>query len=66
MHKYLRSLGQYDGTSGFQVDDITDPVQIEGLMETRQSGFGELRAIKYSADIADFVTKLVGISCQTP
>jgi hypothetical protein len=52
--KYLRSLGQYEGSSGFEVSDITDPDQVGDLMETKESGFGELRAIKHSASIADY------------
>lgn len=50
--KYLRSLGQYEGKNGFQCEDISSP---EGLspemLETRDSGYGRLQAIKHSASI---------------
>ena len=52
--KYLRSLGQYEGDSGFQVDDITVPEQVEESMETKMSGFGPLEAVKHSASIEGF------------
>ncbi|KAK8098911.1 CoA-transferase family III [Apiospora kogelbergensis] len=52
--KYLRSLGQYDGRSGFDgapelpsaAGDM-DP----GLFETRATGFGELRGVRHSAAV---------------
>ncbi|QVM10778.1 hypothetical protein D8B26_005431 [Coccidioides posadasii str. Silveira] len=61
--KYLQSLGQYDGASGFQVADPVPqqyplgPKQgqktgwAEDLWETKQSGFGDLRAVKYPGSI---------------
>lgn len=49
--KYLRSLGQYEGKSGFACDDITSIAQVEDLMETNMSGFGELKSLKHSAQI---------------
>lgn len=52
--KYLRSLGQYEGNSGFQVEDITSAEQVEDLRETKQSGFGELKAVKHAATIEGF------------
>ncbi|KAK6839975.1 hypothetical protein PG987_005841 [Apiospora arundinis] len=51
--KYLRSLGQYEGRSGFE--DCPEPVlpsAVEmdpGLFETRSTGFGELRGVRHSA-----------------
>ncbi|WEW57598.1 hypothetical protein PRK78_003065 [Emydomyces testavorans] len=57
--KYLQSLGQYPGATGFEV---TEPVPqnyptraqdgkktgwSEDFWETKQTGFGELRAVKY-------------------
>ncbi|EEP75701.1 predicted protein [Uncinocarpus reesii 1704] len=56
--KYLQSLGQYDGASGFQVDHPVPksyPLQEadeengwdESFWETRPSEFGDLRAVKY-------------------
>lgn len=50
--KYLRSLGQYEGKSGFtcqiyrSIEDVP-----EDLIDTQMSAFGELRAIKHSASI---------------
>lgn len=49
--KYLRSLGQYDGKSGFECEDISRPEQVEDLLETRESGFGLLRAVRHSAQV---------------
>jgi hypothetical protein len=51
--KYLRSLGQYDGNSGFQgarnyksVEDVP-----EEFLEERSSAFGVMKAVKHSASI---------------
>jgi len=49
--KYLRSLGQYEGTSGFEVEYISRSKRMEDIMETRASGFGELKAVKHSARV---------------
>ncbi|KAF2763025.1 hypothetical protein EJ05DRAFT_481876 [Pseudovirgaria hyperparasitica] len=49
--KYLRSLGQLPGDSGFQCEDILNTKQVMDLLETRNSLFGELRALKHPADI---------------
>ncbi|KAF2821342.1 CoA-transferase family III [Ophiobolus disseminans] len=49
--KYLRSLGQYGGKSGFDRRDFGSPEDVEQYLETRQTGFGELRAVKHSASI---------------
>ncbi|KAJ5902633.1 hypothetical protein N7495_003161 [Penicillium taxi] len=51
--KYLRSLGQFEGKSGFQIPDnyncMADvPAQ---YLETRDSGFGEMTALRHSASI---------------
>lgn len=52
--KYLRSLGQYEGKSGFDCKDYNSPKDVpEQLLETRMSEFGELRAVKHSATIED-------------
>lgn len=50
--KYLRSLGQFEGKSGFQTRDYTctDDVPPEYL-ETRQTGFGDMTAVRHSASI---------------
>lgn len=49
---YLRSLGQYPGSTGFDAVDYkkADDVPSEAF-ETRQTGFGELTAVKHSAEI---------------
>ncbi|KIW89708.1 uncharacterized protein Z519_09864 [Cladophialophora bantiana CBS 173.52] len=51
--KYLRSLGQYDGQSGFQCND--DFATLEDVpddyLEEHMSGFGLLKAVKHSATI---------------
>jgi len=49
--KYLRTLGQHEGSSGFEMEDITRSEQVEELMETRMSGFGELKAVRHSARV---------------
>lgn len=50
--KYLRSLGQYPGDSGFQCSDYESPEDVaDEFMETRDSGFGQLRAVKHSASV---------------
>lgn len=51
--KYLRSLGQYPGATGFDAPDYNSPEDLpEGYYETKPSGFGSLMAIKHSAKIA--------------
>lgn len=51
--KYLRSLGQYPGTSGFDgVRDYEKPEDVpEEFFETRKTGFGVMKAIRHSARI---------------
>lgn len=49
--KYLRSLGQYKGRSGFQRTDLSALEDVERFLETRQTAFGELRAVGHSARI---------------
>ncbi|KAK7972572.1 Formyl-CoA:oxalate CoA-transferase [Apiospora saccharicola] len=54
--KYLRSLGQYEGRSGFD-DGGGLPLAVEmnpGLFETRRTGFGELRGVRHSAAVDGF------------
>jgi crotonobetainyl-CoA:carnitine CoA-transferase CaiB-like acyl-CoA transferase len=47
--KYLRSLGQYPGSTGFECKDYVAPEDIPAdYYETRQSGFGPLMAIRHS------------------
>ena len=50
--KYLRSLGQYEGRSGFECGDYDTQKDVpEELMESRQSDFGMLKAVKHAASI---------------
>ncbi|KAF5698899.1 Formyl-coenzyme A transferase [Fusarium mundagurra] len=49
--KYLRSMGQYPGKSGFQADDFENAADVEEYLETRQTGFGEMRAVKHSVNV---------------
>jgi crotonobetainyl-CoA:carnitine CoA-transferase CaiB-like acyl-CoA transferase len=49
--KYLRSLGQYPGRSGFECEDFTKHEDALEYMESRMSGFGELKAVKHSASV---------------
>ncbi|CAG7560626.1 unnamed protein product [Fusarium equiseti] len=48
--KYLRSMGQYPGKSGFEVNDkkLSD---LKEYLETRQTGFGKMRAVKHSVSV---------------
>lgn len=48
--KYLRSLGQYEGQIGFDRKNVTKP-EAEQYQETRQTGFGQLSAIRHCATI---------------
>lgn len=47
--KYLRSLGQYPGRTGFDCHDPTRPEEVEEYLETKMSGFGSLKAVRHSA-----------------
>ncbi|KAJ5248943.1 hypothetical protein N7468_000394 [Penicillium chermesinum] len=50
--KYLRSLGQFEGKSGFQTPDYTSSKDVPAeLLETRSTGFGDLTAVKHSVTI---------------
>jgi hypothetical protein len=49
--KYLRSLGQYKGKSGFNRRDFERPEDVAQYLETRQTGLGELRAVGHAARI---------------
>ena len=52
--KYLRSLGQYPGATGFVVADYTTPGDVPAdYMETRDTGFGVMTAVKHSASLDD-------------
>lgn len=49
--KYLRSLGIYEGKSGFGLKDLKTPNDVERYLEAKQTAFGELRAVSHSAMI---------------
>ena len=50
--KYLRSLGQYEGRTGFTCGDYQQQKDVpEECLETRPTQFGELKAVKHSAQI---------------
>ncbi|KAI3539666.1 hypothetical protein CABS01_06262 [Colletotrichum abscissum] len=51
--KYLRSLGQYSGASGFEgVGDYEKPEDVPSeFFETRKTGFGPMTAIRHSARV---------------
>ncbi|RMZ15785.1 hypothetical protein D0862_01504 [Hortaea werneckii] len=50
--KYLRSLGQHEGTSGFEVEVIKDA---EDFMETKHNAYGSFKAVKHSSDVEGFI-----------
>ena len=47
--KYLRSLGQYSDKTGFERQDFTKSGEVERYVEIRDTGFGELRAVRHTA-----------------
>lgn len=49
--KYLRSLGQHDGKTGFDIKNPKGLMDVEEYLETRQTAFGELRAVRHAAGI---------------
>lgn len=49
--KYLRSLGQYPGSSGFEVPDFETAADVDEYLDTRMSGLGELRAVRHSVTV---------------
>ena len=51
--KYLRSLGQYSGNSGFQCRDYKQQTEVPPeYLETRETAFGRVTAVKHSARIS--------------
>ncbi|KAF2667973.1 CoA-transferase family III [Microthyrium microscopicum] len=50
--RYLRSLGRHEGRSGFDVENLAED-DLKGLLETKESGFGSLTALKHSVSIQD-------------
>ncbi|QGI69628.1 hypothetical protein CEK27_001957 [Fusarium fujikuroi] len=52
MMKYLRSLGQYPGASGFEASDFEKPEDVpEEYFEVQETGFGTMKSIRHSATI---------------
>jgi crotonobetainyl-CoA:carnitine CoA-transferase CaiB-like acyl-CoA transferase len=50
--KFLRSLGQYEGRSSFDMPQIERQEDVPGeILEERDSGFGRITAVKHSAVI---------------
>ena len=49
--KYLRSLGQLEGQTGFDRKGFNSPADAEKYLEVRKTGFGGLRAVRHSASI---------------
>lgn len=50
--KYLRSLGQFEGRSGFETKDYTRTEDVPSeYLETRETGFGDMTAVRHSASI---------------
>jgi hypothetical protein len=49
--KYLRSLGQYPDKTGFDRKDFANSEDVERYLETRDTWFGELRAVDHSAAV---------------
>lgn len=49
--KYLRSLGQYPGKTGFDSRDYEKADDVEEFLEARDSGFGRLETVRHSAMI---------------
>jgi hypothetical protein len=49
--KYLRSLGQLEGKTGFSRKEFRFPDDADAYLETRETGFGKLRAVKHAASV---------------
>jgi hypothetical protein len=49
--KYLRSLGQYPDKTAFDRKDFANSEDVEQYLETRDTQFGELRAVSHSVAI---------------
>lgn len=49
--KYLRSLGQTTEKSATDQKAFPDPISLEKYMESRESDFGQLKAITHSASV---------------
>ncbi|KAF1937414.1 CoA-transferase family III [Clathrospora elynae] len=49
--RYLRSLGRYEGRSGFDRKDFKKSEDVEQYLEVRETSFGKLRALRHAAEI---------------
>jgi hypothetical protein len=50
--KYLRSLGQFPGKTGFETQDFACTADVpEEYLETKDTGFGRMTAVRHSASI---------------
>ena len=49
--KYLRSLGQYEGHTGYTRKDFRSSDDVEHYLETRDTEFGKLKAVRHAATI---------------
>lgn len=50
--KYLRSLGQYPGKTGFESQDVQAQEDVHpDFLETRDTAFGSMRAVRHSASV---------------
>lgn len=49
--KYLKSLGQLDSKNGFKGKNFKSAEDVSKYLETRDTGFGELRAMSHAASI---------------
>ncbi|KAL6821627.1 CoA-transferase family III domain-containing protein [Trichoderma camerunense] len=50
--KYLRSLGQYPGKTGFESQDVQALEDVHpDYLETRDTAFGSMRAVRHSASV---------------
>jgi hypothetical protein len=47
--KYLRSLGQYPGRTGFECQELDE--DFENFMGVRQTGFGKMKFVRHSAEV---------------
>lgn len=49
--RYLRSLGQYEGKTGFNRKDFERPEDVSEYLENKQTDLGELQAVRHAARI---------------
>lgn len=50
--KYLRSLGQYEGRTGYDRKDFNASSEVGEFLETRSTELGELRAVRHSVSVS--------------